>query len=200
MTKADLIAFENRVNDLWLSGELPYIFHLAGGNEEQLIEIFKTVAPGDYVLSTHRSHYHYLLAGGSEDDLFEMIRDGRSMFVFDKRINFLTTSVLGGMAGIAAGLALAIKLKGETRRVHCFLGDGACDNGHLYEAARYVDSMDLPCRFIVEDNARSGDSTSEQRGATAWILNAKCVERYHYTATLPHCQSPSKQKVTFKKH
>jgi TPP-dependent pyruvate/acetoin dehydrogenase alpha subunit len=78
MNKQDLIDFELRIKALFEQGKLPYLIHLCGGNEDQLIEIFKDIKPDDWIFSSHRSHYHYLLAGGDSDVLEQMIREGRS--------------------------------------------------------------------------------------------------------------------------
>lgn len=198
MTKDDLIAFEQRVADHWLAGDINSLFHLCGGNEDALIRIFDQIKPGDYVLASHRSHYHALLAGIPADTLMRAILDGRSMFVYSREHNFLSSSVLGGTCGIAAGVALALKLKGSTARVWCFLGDGAMDNGHCYEAVRYADSVDLPVTFVVEDNDRSCDSSREVRGATMDVMHSRKLRRYLYTPTTPHCQFPSDTKIVFK--
>ena len=69
MKPEDLISFEKRIIDMWENGDLPYLIHLSGGNEQQLIDIFRAIDKDDYVLSTHRNHYHYLLHGGSPDRL-----------------------------------------------------------------------------------------------------------------------------------
>src|SRR5882724_5515417 len=119
-TKAELIAFEKRIQALFETGKLPFLMHLCGGNESQLIGIFRAIKPGDWIFSGHRSHYHYLLAGGSPERLKKLICDGRSMFVFDHERNFLTSSVLAGTCGIAAGVALSIKLGGSRNHVWCF--------------------------------------------------------------------------------
>lgn len=195
----ELIAFESRVADHWRAGDINSLFHLSGGNEDELIAIFQNVKPGDYVFSTHRSHYHALLKGVRPDTLMDTILDGRSMFVFSREHRFLSSSVLGGTCGVAAGVALAIKLKGEPHRVWCFVGDGASDNGHLYEAVRYADSLDLPVAFILEDNGKSCDSTRAMRGATANIINSRKLVSYSYTPTYPHCQAPSEGQIQFKR-
>ena len=75
MNKDDLIAFENRIGKLYENGDLPFLFHLSGGNEDQLIELFKNIDEKDYVLSNHRSHYHALLHGISPEKLEKMIID-----------------------------------------------------------------------------------------------------------------------------
>jgi len=183
ITSSDLIEFETKIKDLFEDGDLPFLLHLCGGNEEQLIEIFKEVKEGDWIFSTHRSHYHYLLAGGK--DLEEKIRKGKSMFVFGER--FITSSILAGTCGIAAGVALELK----DNHVWCFLGDGAEEEGHFYEAVLFVDGMDLPCTFIIEDNDRQVDTPKAERGASR-LEFPKCVRRYHYTPTYPHAGAGGK--------
>ncbi len=189
VTKEEIIAFEERIKRLWDSAELPYPIHLSGGNEEPLIDIFRRVNPGDYIFSTHRSHYHYLLAGGSPEKLERMIREGRSMHVFDKDLNFLSSAIVGGTCGMAAGVAQALKLDRSNKRVWCFVGDGAEDEGHFYEAVRYVDGRDLPCKFIIEDNNLSVETTKEDRYGDSEINWPDCVERYHYQRVYPHVGS-----------
>jgi pyruvate dehydrogenase E1 component alpha subunit len=194
----ELIAFESGIKDLWEAGELPFLIHLCGGNEGQLINIFRDVQKGDWIFSSHRSHYHYLLAGGSEEKLKDMILRGRSMFVFDKELNFLTSSVLAGTCCIAAGVAWSLKEEGSRASVWCFLGDGAEEQGHFYEAVQFVQGNKLPCKFIIEDNDRSVDTSKAQRRGDFEMKWPSCVIRYHYTPTYPHAGSGCKHHITFK--
>lgn len=188
-TKQELIDFEEKIKVLWESAKISCPVHLCGGNEDQLIEIFKEIQPKDYIFSTHRSHYHYLLAGGSEEKLEEIILKGDSMHVFDKKLNFLTTSIVAGGPGIAAGVALGLKKQGSNRKVWCFVGDGAEDEGHFYEAVRYVDGHNLPCTFVIEDNNRSVETPKSERYGTSKINWPICVKRYSYNPTFPHVGS-----------
>jgi len=191
-TKEELIAFEDRIGDLYLDNKLPFLFHLSGGNEDQLIEIFKDIKEGDYVISNHRSHYHALLHGIPPEVVEQRILDGRSMFIYDRERNFFCSAIIGGTPAIAAGIAWALKRKGSDKKVWCFIGDGTEDSGHTYEAVRYVDGFDLPCTFIIENNNRSVESTNEERwGKTAdYQWNSPSVLKYHYDITYPHCRKP----------
>lgn len=190
MTKQELIDFESRIADLYRQGELPFLFHLSGGNEDQLIEIFKEIKEGDYVLSTHRNHYHALLHGIPPNELEEKIKNGRSMFVFDRKRNFFTSAIIGGTPAIAAGIALALKRKGSKQKVWCFVGDGIEDTGHLWEAARYVDGHDLPCTFVIEDNNRSVETSKQERwGRATDPIWQRCVRKYKYEITYPHART-----------
>lgn len=190
MTKQQLIDFENQIANLYRDCQLPFLFHLSGGNEDQLIEIFKEIKDGDYVLSTHRNHYHALLHGIPPKELKQKILNGRSMFIFDRKRNFFTSAIIGGTPAIAAGIALALKKKGSKQKVWCFVGDGIEDTGHLYEAARYVEGHDLPCTFVIEDNNRSVETTKEERwGKATKPQFPSCVRRYEYKITWPHART-----------
>ena len=198
-TREQLIAFENTVKAEWESGDLPYLMHLAGGNEGPLISIFEQVQPGDWILASHRAHYHWLLAGGSAEELMERIRRGQSMFLFSRALNFLTSSILAGTCCIAAGIARSLKDVGSKQRVWCFLGDGAEDEGHFYEAVNYVQGQNLPCTFVLEDNDRSVDvGCLARRGTDARREWGAHVVRYRYAATYSHAGSGCAHHIKFK--
>tara|TARA_R110001592_G_scaffold305906_1_gene578719 strand:+ start:1637 stop:2833 length:1197 start_codon:yes stop_codon:yes gene_type:complete len=191
LTEQDLINFEDSIVDLYFQNKLPFLFHLSGGNEKELVEIFKDIKPGDYVLSNHRNHYHAILHGIPQDTVRDRILNGRSMFIFDRERNFFTSAIIGGLPAIAAGIAWALKRKKSKQRVWCFLGDGNEDSGHLHEAARYVDGWDLPCNFVVEDNRRSVDTpTIDRWGSALEPSHPKCVQRYVYEPKYPHARTP----------
>lgn len=198
-TAETLIAFESKIRDHFAAGSLPCLIHLSGGNETQLLDIFSRVRPHDWVFSTHRNHYHALLKGLPADHLEAEILAGRSMFIYSREHNFLTSSILAGTCCIAAGVAWEIAQRPFTHddrpHVWCFLGDGAEEQGHYYEAVLFAEANALPITFIIEDNARQVDTPkAERRGGyiTDWNVahepldHFTCVERYHYEPTYPH--------------
>jgi len=115
-----------------------------------------------------------------------MILEGRSMHIIDKSLNFISTAIVSGGATIATGIALALKRKKSNKHVWCFVGDAAEDEGHFYEAVRYVDGYDLPCTFIIEDNNRSVETPKIERYGSSEIQWPSCVRRYNYEPTTPH--------------
>jgi thiamine pyrophosphate-dependent acetolactate synthase large subunit-like protein len=114
------------------------------------------------------------------------------MFIYDRERNFLCSAIIGGTPAIAAGIAWALKRKGSDKKVWCFIGDGTEDNGHTYEAIRYVDGWDLPCTFIIENNDRSVESTNSERwGKTGnYVWDSPNVIKYSYDITYPHARKP----------
>src|SRR3990172_10585533 len=123
MTKADLIRFEQEVADRFERKEIPGPIHLSGGNEDQLIEIFKQIKPTDWVFSTWRSHYHALLHGIPEEKVMDQIMQGRSMNLMFPEHNFFTSAIVGGICPIAVGIAYALKMQGKFDNVLCFIFD-----------------------------------------------------------------------------
>lgn len=189
-SSSGLIDFVDKVAELHDGGYLPFAIHLPGGNEEQLIELFKEVKESDYVLSTHRNWYHALLHGVPEDALLERIKTARSMFVFDRQRNFLVSAIIGGTPAIAVGIGVALKRKGSSQRVWCFVGDGIEDTGHFAEAVRYVDGFDLPVTFVIEDDGMAVEASKESRWGTGKdLVWPDCVRRYKYKKSRPHIRT-----------
>lgn len=190
LTKQELIAFEDSMVDLFESGNVPYPIHFSGGNEDQLISIFKDIKPEDWVFSTWRSHYHYLLKGGDPDKLKDIVLRGDSIHVSDKSINFYASAIVGGCPPIAAGVAMSIKMSGKNGHVWCFVGDGGEEEGSFYEAVRFVDTNELPCTFVIEDNGLSVETPKPVREPRECsIVWPRCVIRYFYVRKWPHVQT-----------
>lgn len=122
-TVKTLRAFENTIAGIFEEGKLHCPIHFSGGNEKDLIAIFKNIKKEDYVFSTHRNHYHFLLKGGDPKDLLNEMTgkktainkgQARSMNVCDPRINFYTSAIVGGNCAIAVGVAMALKKEERT--------------------------------------------------------------------------------------
>ncbi len=166
MTKQELIQFENEIKEEILAGHIRAPVHLSGGNEDDLIEIFKGIHSNDWVLSTHRSHYHALLKGIPREWVKEQILKGNSITLNHSGFRFMSSAIVGGVLPIGVGLALS------GQKVWCFVGDMAAETGIFHECVKY--SRHLPIKFVVEDNGFSVDTPTEK------------VWRYSYQRTYPH--------------
>lgn len=150
MTREELIAFEEDIAARFNAGEIKSPVHLAGGNEDQLIEIFKEIRPQDWVLCSWRSHYHCLLKGVPPNLLRDKIIAGRSIGLCFKEYRVLSSAIVGGICPIAVGIAAGIKARGEDARVWCFIGDMTRLSGVTVESMQYAE--DLPLKWVVENN------------------------------------------------
>jgi pyruvate dehydrogenase E1 component alpha subunit len=184
--KAGLIQFERKMADHWEAGKVTGPIHLSGGNEDQLIEIFKYIKKTDWVFSTWRSHYHALLKGVPSEWLEQEILDGRSITIVNKEERFYSSAIVGAIIPIATGVAMANKRDGKNEKVWCFVGDMAFETGGFYEMHKYAQRYDLPIRFVVEDNGVSTNTPTEEtwNGIKREVPND--VIWYNYKKEWPH--------------
>jgi TPP-dependent pyruvate/acetoin dehydrogenase alpha subunit len=183
--KEELIAYEKMIVDKWESGKIKGPVHLSGGNEDQLIEIFKRVRKNDWVFSTWRSHYHALLKGISPKWLENQILDGKSITIVNKNEKFYSSAIVGGTIPIAVGVAMGLKQQNIDERVWCFIGDMAFETGGFMENYKFSKNFNLPITFVVEDNGVSTNTpTIETWGIKSEVPND--VIWYEYNKTWPH--------------
>ena len=179
-----LCAFEATVREDIKGGRVKGPCHLSGGNESQLIDIFREVKRGDYVFGSYRAHYHALLHGLPEQYVMHEILAGRSMSLHSAEHRFFTSAIVGGCLPIALGVAAAIKRRGGTERVWCFVGDMAASAGTFHDCEKYAECQDLPITFVIEDNGMSTYTPTQE----AWghLGGVDKVRHYCYTSTEPH--------------
>ena len=184
LTKEDLIEFEKDISDLFLDKKIKVPIHLSGGNENHLLQIFKLIHDDDWVLSTHRNHYHALLKGIPKEELRKIILDGESMHIYDKKRRFLTSAIVGGVLPIGLGIAMGIKRREEENRVFVFVGDMAAETGIFHECSKYARRHALPITFIIEDNGYSTDAPTQE----SWGLSPSVgyIIKYKYDRMWPH--------------
>ena len=183
MTKDELIAFEARIAERFNNAEIHYPVHLSGGNEDQLIEIFKDIRKEDWVIGTWRSHYHCLLKGVPPGQLEAAILDGRSIALCFPQHRVLCSAIAGGGIPIALGIAMGLVKSAAAGKVWCFLGDMVSFSGIFQESSYYAGSMNLPLRWIVEDNGVSVCTPTHD----IWGIGGDPdVEQYSYDLKWPH--------------
>ncbi len=181
-----LRAFENEIEQIFASGTIKAPVHLAGGNEKELIEIFKDIKPNDWVLTTWRAHYHALLRGVPALDVKEAILAGRSIALCFPQYRMLSSALVGGICPIAVGLAWGIKCREGREKVHCFVGDMSAMTGIYHECWRYCAGHNLPVQWIVEDNGLSVMTDTQQAWGRHGDEDVFSDRRYQYKLTRPH--------------
>jgi len=155
-------AFEERTVSLFKEGKLYGTVHACVGQEAVAVGALFDASPADLVTGTHRSHGHAIAKGA---DVTRMMLElfgreggycrgkGGSMHIADLDLGMLGCNGLVG-AGIpqAAGAAMAAKMRREEAVAIAFLGDGAANQGVLYETVNLAATWKLPVVIICENN------------------------------------------------
>jgi pyruvate dehydrogenase E1 component alpha subunit len=171
--------FEEAVDDLFARGLMHGTMHLSIGQEASATGSCLALRADDAITSTHRGHGHCI---GKGADLVAMMAEllaketgycrgrGGSMHIADTATNNLgANGIVAGGIPIAAGAALAYKLRGEDRVVACFFGDGAANEGAFHEAVNLAAIWDLPVVFICENNKYGMSFSTEKAFAIEHI-------------------------------
>jgi pyruvate dehydrogenase E1 component alpha subunit len=190
MTKEELIAFEEEIAVEFNTGKVRAPVHLYSGNEEQMIEIFRSVQPQDWVFCSWRSHYQCLLKGVPTEQLKQEILAGHSISLCFPEHRIFSSAIVTGVLPIAVGAALAIKRQGGSERVHCFMGEMTAETGMANTCIKYSRNHGLPIRFIIEDNGKSVCTETRETWAAERLTfegsHDPFIVYYRYQTKYPH--------------
>lgn len=156
---------EEAVADLYPEQEMRCPVHLCIGQEAVAAGVSARLRPTDYVLSSHRSHGHYLAKGGDLAAMFCELYGkasgcssgkGGSMHLVDTACGFLgSVSIVASAIPIAVGAAFGAARRGEDRLAAVYFGDAATEEGVFHESLNFAALHRLPVLFVCENNAFS---------------------------------------------
>ena len=197
ITSADLIAFEEDIASEFNSANIHAPIHLYFGNEQACIDVFRHVRPQDRVLCSWRSHYQCLLKGVPPGQLKAEIMAGRSISLCFPEHRIISSAIVGGVASIAAGVALGIKRSSEDARIYYFMGEMTAETGVAHESVKYCRNHKLPVTWVIEDNGKSVCTNTKAAWALEthwWELEAGATDviAYRYQTKYPHAGAGSR--------
>jgi pyruvate dehydrogenase E1 component alpha subunit len=154
--------FEERCADLYKEEKIRGFLHLYIGEEAIAAGVMQALAPEDAVVATYREHGHALARGldmkGVMVEMFGKASGcsggrGGSMHLFDAAGRFFGgNAIVGGHLPLAAGLALADRMREQPVVTACFFGDGAVAEGEFHETLNLAALWGLPVLFCCENN------------------------------------------------
>lgn len=164
---------EQEIANHYLNNKIMSFVHFYVGQEAVAVGVCDVLGKEDKVMGNHRSHGHYLAKGG---DLKRMISEllgkenglahgkGGSMHMIDKSVNFIgTTPILGSVVPLSCGSAFKQKYNGDKGITVAFLGDGAFEEGVVYETLNLAALFRLPLMLVVENNLFAVNSKISDR-------------------------------------
>ena len=154
--------FEKKLLELFSLGKLHGTIHTCIGQEFSAISVLNNFKKGDWAISNHRGHGHFLSITKDFDGLMAEVMGrkngvckgiGGSQHLYVD--GFLSNGIQGGMAPIAVGMAKAQKLDNNNNIVFNFFGDGTLGEGSLYEALNISSIWNSPVLWVMDNNGYS---------------------------------------------
>jgi pyruvate dehydrogenase E1 component alpha subunit len=174
--------FEEKAGQLYGMGLIGGFCHLYIGQEAVVVGMQSVLKPGDQVITSYRDHGHMLACGmdprGVMAELTGRIGGyskgkGGSMHMFSLEKGFYGGhGIVGAQVSLGAGLAFANWYRGNDHVCLTYFGEGAANQGQVYESFNMAALWKLPCVFIIENN-RYSMGTAQARATTSTDLSQK---------------------------
>jgi pyruvate dehydrogenase E1 component alpha subunit len=176
--------FEERAGQLYGMGLIGGFCHLYIGQEAVVVGLQSCAKPGDTVITSYRDHGHMLACGMDAKGVMAELTGraggysrgkGGSMHMFSREKGFFGGhGIVAAQVPIGTGLAFAHKYKGDGGLCMAYMGDGAFNQGQVYESLNMASLWDLPVLYVVENN-KYGMGTSVERASASTDLASRGV-------------------------
>ncbi len=180
--------FEEKAGQLYGMGFIGGFCHLYIGQEAVVVGMQMALKEGDQVITGYRDHGHMLATGMDARGVMAELTGrqggyskgkGGSMHMFSKEKHFYGGhGIVGAQVSLGTGLAFANKYRDNGSVSTAYFGDGAANQGQVYESFNMANLWKLPIVYVIENNRYAmGTSTARataqpdfsQRGASFGI-------------------------------
>jgi len=154
--------FEEKAGQLYGLKKIGGFCHLCNGQEAVCVGVEHAAQPTDYMMTGYRDHGHILARGADPTAIMAELLGraggivkgkGGSMHMFDSNLNFAGgNGIVGEQVPIGLGFGFASRYRDDGRVTLCFMGDGAINQGAVYESLNMASLWKLPVVFVVENN------------------------------------------------
>ncbi len=172
--------FEEKAGQLYGMGLIGGFCHLYIGQEAVVVGMQMALGPGDQVITSYRDHGHMLATGMDPRGVMAELTGratgyshgkGGSMHMFSKEKNFFGGhGIVGAQVSLGTGLAFSNWYRGNDRVCLTYFGEGASNQGQVFESFNLAALMKLPCVFVIENN-KYGMGTSVERASASRDLS-----------------------------
>ncbi|MEM9357135.1 MAG: pyruvate dehydrogenase (acetyl-transferring) E1 component subunit alpha [Pseudomonadota bacterium] len=168
--------FEEKAGQLYGMGFIGGFCHLYIGQEAVVVGLQMCAKEGDQVITTYRDHGHMLACGMDPKGVMAELTGrqggysrgkGGSMHMFSKEKGFYGGhGIVGASVPLGAGLAFVNTYRGNDNVCFCYFGDGAANQGQVYETFNMAKLWSLPIVFVIENNKYAMGTSTERAAAT----------------------------------
>ena len=173
--------FEEKAGQLYGMGLIGGFCHLYIGQEAVVVGAHSTAKPQDTVVTSYRDHGHMLACGMDPKGVMAELTGrqggyskgkGGSMHMFSRTKNFFGGhGIVGAQVPIGTGLAFAHTYKGDGGLCFTYFGDGAVNQGQVYESFNMAQLWNLPVLYVIENNKYGMGTSIERSSATTDLFN-----------------------------
>lgn len=174
--------FEEKSGQLYGMGHIGGFCHLYIGQEAVVTGMNAVMIEGDQVITGYRDHGHMLVAGMEPNGVMAELTGrvdgysrgkGGSMHMFSVEKHFYGGhGIVGAQVPLGTGLAFANKYRENNNVALAYFGDGAANQGQVYEAFNMAKLWNLPVVYVIENN-RYGMGTSIERASSTTDLSQR---------------------------
>ncbi len=167
--------FEEKAGQLYGMGQIAGFCHLYIGQEAVVIGMRAAMKEGDQMITSYRDHGHMLACGMESRGVMAELTGrvggysrgkGGSMHMFSVEKKFYGGhGIVGAQVPIGAGLGFANKYLDNGAVSLTFFGDGAANQGQVYETFNMAELWDLPVVFVIENNQYAMGTSVERSSA-----------------------------------
>ncbi|MEM1105789.1 MAG: pyruvate dehydrogenase (acetyl-transferring) E1 component subunit alpha [Pseudomonadota bacterium] len=167
--------FEERAGQLYGMGHIAGFCHLYIGQEAVVTGMQACVDEGDQVITGYRDHGHMLACGMDPKGVMAELTGreggysrgkGGSMHMFSREKNFYGGhGIVGAQVAIGTGLGFANQYRGTDRVCLAYFGDGAANQGQVYESFNMASLWQLPVIYVIENNMYAMGTSVERASA-----------------------------------
>ena len=164
--------FEEKAGQLYGMGLIGGFCHLYIGQEAVVVGLEAAAKEGDKRITSYRDHGHMLACGMDPNGVMAELTGrsggyskgkGGSMHMFSKEKNFYGGhGIVGAQVPLGAGLAFADKYKENQSVTFTYFGDGAANQGQVYETFNMAALWKLPVIFVIENNQYAMGTAQER--------------------------------------
>jgi len=154
--------FEERAGQLYGMGLIGGFCHLYIGQEAIAVGVQAAQKPGDQVITGYREHGHMLACGMDPKEVMAELTGrasgsshgkGGSMHMFSTEAAFYGGhGIVGAQVSLGTGIALANRYRGDKKVCFTYFGDGAANQGQVYESFNMAELWSLPVVYVIENN------------------------------------------------
>ena len=168
--------FEEKAGQLYGMGLIGGFCHLYIGQEAVVVGMMATAGPNDSIVTSYRDHGHMLACDMDPKGVMAELTGrrggyskgkGGSMHMFSREKKFFGGhGIVAAQVPIGTGLAFASKYKKDGGVCHAYFGDGAVNQGQIYEVFNMAQLWKLPVIYVIENNRYGMGTAIERASAT----------------------------------